>query len=170
MGLEFYVRTSIWTSDLESSASVQTFMAEGSDFQTYPIICLEHHRAYLYAELIQVVQDRQLCWARPLALAIAPVDQLNPIESAAWLQQVSDDGLDQPASDCSGLYDLRQGADLLWPQSLFRPALDTEVIPLLCQLGAAKAQLETDKLAHQQLRAFIQKVWQAHPDVFQAKA
>ncbi|MDX2213632.1 MAG: hypothetical protein SFY66_10105 [Oculatellaceae cyanobacterium bins.114] len=66
------------------------------------------------------------------------------------------------------LYDLRQGADLLCPSSLFRASLDTEVIPLLVELGESKLQLDVDHSARRQLQAFIHRLWQAHPQTFQA--
>jgi hypothetical protein len=62
------------------------------------------------------------------------------------------------------LYDLRQDSDLLWPISLFRPAVDTEVIPLLMQLDVPETQ--TNQIAHQQLKSFIHQVWQAHQQEF----
>jgi hypothetical protein len=58
------------------------------------------------------------------------------------------------------LYDLRQGADLLWSSNLFRPALDTEVLPLFTQLQTCKTQDENQQLAHQQLQRFVRQVWQ----------
>jgi len=72
------------------------------------IVCLEHRGTYLYAEVIQVVVSRQVCWVRcdgHLSDGFQPYDQM------------------------SQLYDLRGVADLLWPVKFFRPAL--EVIPLL---------------------------------------
>ncbi|GET41790.1 hypothetical protein MiSe_66040 [Microseira wollei NIES-4236] len=117
------------------------------NFQPSQIVCLEHEGTCLYAEVIQIVESRQLCWARPLMLATAPLG-VEPVP--------------QPPT----LYDLRQGADLLWPLSLFRTALDTEVIPLLAQLQASKAQSEGCQSAHRQLSHFVRQVWQAHPAKF----
>lgn len=128
-------------------------MDADSTFHPSQIVCLEHGNAYLYAEVIQVIPARQLCWARPLALAL-PLAEPNSDASTNDFAAVT-------------LYDLRQGADLLWPISLFRTALDTEVIPLLTQIGDSK-QSEGDRLAHHQLRAFMRLVWQSHPDAFQS--
>ncbi|MBC6477392.1 MAG: hypothetical protein GDA56_05955 [Hormoscilla sp. GM7CHS1pb] len=115
------------------------------EFQPLEILYLESGGARLYAEVIQIVKSRQLAWVRPLMLADA---SLNPSETPT-------------------LYDMRNGADLLWPIALFRPALDTEVIPLLVQLEVH----QTDKLgpppAAQQLRAFVEQVWLDHQKVFQ---
>jgi len=61
---------------------------------------------------------------------------------------------------------LRLGADLVWPASLFRPALDTEVIPLLVQLDDPDDQLANTSDAHQQLSCFVREVWQAYKSAF----
>lgn len=116
------------------------------NFQPRQIVCLEHADTYLYAEVIQVVVSRRLCWVRPLLLGVL----------AGSFQYA------QP----SPLYDLRSSADLLWPITLFRPALDTEVLPLLTQLLALEPPPEHDPVAQQQLNQFIHQVWQAHPDAF----
>lgn len=126
-----------------------------SRLQSSQIVCIEHSGARLYAEVIQVVTERQLCWARPLALLLPG-------------QNGEDDWV------IGTLYDLRQGADLLCPISLFRVALDIEVIPILVQLDAPKNQteaassaaVELKRQAHQELRDFIHRVWKAHPESF----
>lgn len=123
-------------------------------FQSSQIICLEHQNSYLYAEVIDVVQARQMCWGRPLMLAIWPPDSYKPA-----------DGLSQ---EVPLLYDLREGADLLLPSSLFRLALDTELIPLLTQLETLAKDKPVDApiIAHRQLRSFVHQIWQAHPSNF----
>lgn len=121
-------------------------------FQTRQIVCLEHENTRLYTEVIQVVTLRQVCWVRPLMLAVLPIDS---------------DSLPTFSPEQIHLYDLRQGADLLWPASLFRLALDTEVIPLLVQLDdPSKVQLANPSEAHQQLSGFVRKVWQAYKSAF----
>ena len=109
----------------------QTNTGAVSNFQPRQIVCLEYETTYLYSEVIQTVTERQMCWVRPLMLQVESEDRL---------------------------YDLRSGADLILSATLFRPALDTEVIPLLIQLEA----LPTSTNAHQQLSSFIRQVWQAH--------
>ncbi len=122
-------------------------MGFNCNFQPSQIVCLEHEGTCLYAEVIQIVESRQLCWVRPLMLATAPLDV-------------------EPVPQPPILHDLRQGADLLWPLSLFRTTLDTEAIPLLAQLQALKAQSEGCQLAHRQLSHFVRQVWQAHQTQF----
>ncbi|WP_250122161.1 hypothetical protein [Chroococcidiopsis sp. CCMEE 29] len=111
------------------------------DFQPRQIVCLEHEATCLYAEVIQVVESRQVCWVRPLLLK-DPSCNYPPLEPL--------------------LYDLRPSADLLWPLTLFRPALDTEVLPLLVQLMASEPQTEREPVAQQQFNQFIRQVWQFH--------
>lgn len=118
-------------------------------FQPRQIVCLEHENTHLYAEVIEVVTLRQVCWVRPLMLATfeARSDLYNSAE---------------PIS----LSDLRQGADLVWPTALFRMALDTEVIPLLVKLGDSNASEINSLDTHQQLSNFVRKVWQASQGTF----
>jgi hypothetical protein len=125
-------------------------LAEG--FQTGQILYLQHENQRLYAETIQIVQPRQLCWARPLALLhVDPAGFLEPnLETGAPFLQ-----------------DLRQASDLLLPISLFQVAIDTDVIPVITQLHAAKPEDSENRLAQQQLQGFIRQIWLAHPEVFQ---
>ena len=113
------------------------------NFQPQQILCLEHAGICLYAEVIQVVVSRRLCWVRPLLL-----------------------GASQASEAPLPLTDLRSCADLLWPIKLFRPAIDTEVIPLWTQLLASEPQLESSSAAQQRLHQFIYQVWQAEKSVF----
>jgi hypothetical protein len=110
------------------------------DFQPRQIVCLEHQATHLYAEVIQVVKSRQIGWLRPLLLA-----EFSP----------SDRSLESPL-----LCDLRPSADLLWPLALFRPALDTEVMPLLVQLLTSEPPLDPDPVAFTRLQQFIHQAWQ----------
>lgn len=122
-------------------------MDSAVEFRPSQIVCLQHEGTCLYAEVIQIVESRQICWVRPLMLAVAPSS-------------------DRTQPDQTILYDLRQGVDLLWPAILFRPALDTEVLPLLTHLQISKIQSENTQVAHQQLRDFISQVWQAYQNKF----
>ncbi len=113
-------------------------------FQPRQVVCLEHENTRLYAEIIEFVESRQVCWVRPLMLA--------------FLEVGSDSLLT--------LSDLRLGADLLWPASLFRPALDTEVIPLLVQLDDLDTSNFNSSEAHKELNGFVREVWQAYKSAF----
>ncbi len=112
-----------------------------SQFVPSQIVSLEHENNYLYCEVIQVVAERKLCWVRPLVLAVASVES--------------------DFTEIKELVDLRMTSDLFWPVELFRPAIDTEVIPLLMQLEAGNCTSHDEKKARQQLHHFIDRFWQA---------
>jgi hypothetical protein len=111
------------------------------------ILCLEIPQTHLYSETIQTIPDRQLCWARPLALV---TDQGGGFEQTLT---------------CT---DLRECSDLLLPIAWFRVALDTEVIPVLMALETTvQMNASVDKspafppdagAARQQLQAFIRQL------------
>jgi hypothetical protein len=109
------------------------------NFQPGQIVSLEHGDRNLYAEVIQVVVSRQLCWVRPLLL----------VTYTPELPMITD---------------LRDGSDLLWPINLFRHALDTEVITLLSQVLLKEPKSEPDLVAKQELHQFIQQLWQAYQE------
>lgn len=115
------------------------------NFQPGQIVSLEHGDRNLYAEVIQVVVSRQLCWVRPLILVTC--NQEPPLVT-----------------------DLRDGSDLLWPSQLFLPALDTEVITLLSQILVKEPKLELDSLAKQQLHQFIYQLWQAYKEGLETRS
>ncbi|MEG4581359.1 hypothetical protein QUA71_17345 [Microcoleus sp. MON1_C5] len=116
------------------------------NFKPGQIVSLECGDACLHSEVIQVVEARQVCWVRPLMLVV-------------WVS-----GKDSPTEYT--LSDLRDGADLLWPLSLFRAALDTEVISLLTELHSLDAEKKDGAIASRQLRDFVDRVWEAFPSAF----
>lgn len=109
------------------------------DFQPGQIVFLEHDDCRLYAEVIQVVVSRQLCWVRPLLLVAY-------------------------SSKPPLINDLREASDLLWSVDLFQPALDTEVISMLSEVLIKEAKPGIDSIAKQQLNQFIHQVWQAYTE------
>lgn len=120
-----------------------------TEFRASQIVFLEHEHSRLYAEVVQFVESRQLCWVRPIAL-------------------VTD--LDCFWTDCdpAKLQDLRQGSDLICPARLFHEALDIEVLPLLDRLYQLEADSKNkSRRSHQNLHRFIQQIWRAHPEAFQ---
>ncbi len=118
--------------------------------ETYQIVCLEHQQTYLYGEVIQIIACRQMAWVRPLLLC-----QRSPSEPAT-----------EPLSYHPAMFDLRQGADLFWPLQFFRPALDTEVLPLFAQFRVWDEQPQDRLVSRHQLHQYIQQVWQAYPAAF----
>ncbi|WP_413175189.1 hypothetical protein [Anabaena azotica] len=110
-----------------------------SNFQPGQILSLDYGHRNLYAEVIQVVISRDLCWVRPLML-------VNLIQEVPYIT------------------DLRDASDLLWPVHLFRPALDTEVISFLGDLLPKEPKADNNVAAQQQLHQFIYQFWQASQD------
>ena len=107
------------------------------NFQPLQIVCLEHLATCLYAEVIQVVESRQVCWVRPLLLVESPT----AIEPS--------------------VLDLRSTVDLLWSLASFRPALDTEMLPFLANIFTSAPPSQSSAHARQQLNYFVQQLWQA---------
>ena len=132
---------------------------EAPSFQPCQIVCLQHESSCLYAEVVQIVESRHRCWVRPLVLI------LRSPEISTWDKPLGE--LLDEQSDC---YDLRQGSDLLLPLTLFRVALDTEVLPWLTNFYAddrpVSEQDSGDKRGHVAFKQFIQQVWQAHAEIF----
>lgn len=106
------------------------------NFQPLQIVCLEHLATCLYAEVIQVVESRQVCWVRPLLL----------------VQYSTEEPL---------VIDLRSTIDLLWSLASFRPALDTEILPFLANIFTSAPPPQSSAHARQQLNYFVQQLWQA---------
>ncbi|MFW6359156.1 MAG: hypothetical protein ACOC0N_08115 [Chroococcales cyanobacterium] len=117
-------------------------------FQARQIVYLEQDNSRLYTEVIQVIASRQLCWVRPLMLATFP-------KNAKTLPTL-------PKAET--LYDMRQASDLVWYLSLFSPALDTEVIPLITQLDSPALQIEEEAIVRQRIHRFIQTLWEANKE------
>ena len=118
----------------------------------HQIIFLEHQAVRLYAEAIDVVPARQLCWARPLMLIVCT--------SAAELEMLA-----VGEADIAQLYPLEEAPDLLWPLDFFQAALDLEVISLLSQAQSLSAA-DQQRRGLQQLHYLIKQIWQAHPELF----
>ncbi len=122
------------------------------NFQPSQIVCLEYGDTCLYAAVIQILATRKMCWVRPLLLKV--------FASESECKNYQDN------SEKSTIWDLREGADLVWPICLFREAIDTEFMPLLTELESLDSQEKDRQVSHQKLKYFIRKVWQAYPHVF----
>ena len=118
-------------------------------FKVNEIICLENDLRYLYGEVIQLLPRRGLCWFRPMCLVVCEGFSDRP----------------SPIIEPSQLIDLQSGSDLLWPTTLFRPALDTEVISLL-PLLSDRYSSSVNTPNKQYLNRFIQQVWRDNRDKF----
>lgn len=104
--------------------------------QIYPgqIVCLNHQNYALYSEVIQVISQRDSCWVRPLLLVIN-------------------------FEETQEIYDVRCVSDLIFPLRLFRPALDTEVIPLLSELSKNDLSPQEEQISRALFQALIREIW-----------
>lgn len=126
-------------------------MTISSAYANYQWVCLQDQQQCLYAELIQVVEARGIAWLRPHILIEAAEDPFSPAPRH-WV-------------------DLRQGPDLLLPVLLLRPALDTELLPLLPLLAEDqenRGKSTPPEQGRQQLNQLIYRLWQADPACFKS--
>jgi hypothetical protein len=143
------------------------------------ILYLEHGSSRLYAEAIQVIETRHLCWARPTLLIqglpenlpenSSLGDKISSKSSAATgqdRQEVISAAAADPANSLLDLYDLENCPDLIWPLALFDIAYDLDFFSLIVQL-----KINPDEIAQRngssQLNSFIHSFWHSHADVFQ---
>lgn len=112
-------------------------MAKNTHFSVGQILYLQNHHVRLYCQLIEHVVSRRLFWVRPLFL----------VETAIESESL--------------ITDLQDASDLLWPREFFQPALDTEVINYLTQLGekSTKPSATSTIPTNQILNRFIQDFW-----------
>ena len=103
------------------------------EFKTDQIVCLERNDSYLFAEVIDNIAISARCWVRPLAIA-----RSNPQSFELEL-----------------IHDLRDASQLILPATLFRYALDTEVLPLISELFHPDKDSTITLAARQALRKFI---------------
>lgn len=99
---------------------------------TYQIVAINHDKTCLYGELVQSMESRKTCWLRPLLLCIQ-----NPTDEARFV------------------IDLRSGPDIICPDDVVQPALDTEWLALSHQLHYPKQTCDFSQ-ANQYLRQFLQ--------------
>ena len=116
----------------------EIFPATGDEaFKPHQIVCLEFYDERLYGEVIQIIEQRQTCWVRPILIV---------------QQEVL-------------VGDLRSNSDLILPLRLFRLCFDTEIIPFLTQLNQLHP-ISSNQSPSFDLNLFIQQVWQTSQDKF----
>jgi hypothetical protein len=120
----------------------------------YNFVCLDYGNTTLYTEVVQVLEQRQYYWVRPVllceSLATASESTCNPEHLT--------------------VHDVRSCSDLLWPSNWFRQVFDTEFIPLLDYfdsdslpgLELLEQNSPSVQLARQKLQTFIQGFWNAN--------
>lgn len=95
-----------------SSLNKMTDKYSSAEFKPDRIVCLDREDLHLFAEVIEDTVFDARCWVRPLAIARSTPESFN----------------------LEFLHDLRDASQLILPTSLFRDALDTEVLPLISEL------------------------------------
>lgn len=123
-----------------------------------PLLCLPCDRWRLYVEAIDAIDARGTYWVRPVALLdLADAPSATAADPAI-------------AATAGKLYDARSASDLVWPQLLFRPALDVEVVPVLARLASDAAERagsgDSPLSTRQAFHAFLRRVWETFPDAF----
>jgi hypothetical protein len=124
----------------------------------YPLVCIEHQQQRLYAELIQIVEARQIAWLRPWAMVDWGNEEARGNENAGepvWAT------LNNP--NHGRCLDLRQAPDLLLPRRLLRPALDTEWLAVLSQLSPVSPDKPLPAWERQSLHQLLRQLCQAPP-------
>ncbi len=125
------------------------------------ILYLEHGSARLYAEAIQIVETRALCWARPTLLIQGLPEDL-PAASRQETIAAAASNLEQSSLH---LYDLNDCPDLIWPLALFEIAFDIDFFSLLVQLKMRPNDGLSNE-GNRQLNEFIRSFWQEHTTAF----
>jgi len=121
------------------------------DLKCSQIVCLDYENLCLFAEVIQVIESRKMCWVRPLLMQVKPAN-------------LDDD------MTMGEIWDLRESIDLVLPITLFRATLDSELLPLLSYLyQSEQAEQIAEKepgFARQQLNILVRQLWEKYPDAF----
>lgn len=132
------------------------------------ILYLEHGSSRLYAEAIQIVEARRLCWARPTLL-------IHGLPEESYSDRLIDgpmtdrqtaiaDAAAHPKTSTLSLYDLKDCPDLIWPTALFNIAFDIDFFALLVQLKLSPN--DSPIQSQQQLSEFVRSFWLTHSDTF----
>ena len=157
-----------------ASCDPQSLFASGQ------IVALDHAYGTLYAETIQIVTQRQMCWVRTIAIAIQK-DKIqdgvsssllggsSPSQNFAQKQSLENASIVHPMADSDMvLIDLQRNIDLLLPLNLFRVAFDTEIIPILSNIELYDHSfMAQNQVSKQYLNWFLKEIWQSNQDKFQ---
>jgi hypothetical protein len=129
------------------------------------ILYLEHGSCRLYAEAVQVIETRRLCWARPTLL----IEGLPAESDSEVRQEIIAAAAASPEASTLKLYDLKDCPDLIWPIALFQIACDIDFFALLVQTKM-NADEATALDGSSQLNAFIRSFWHSHAHLFQKQS
>ncbi len=145
-------------------ASPSVWVSNAMSIAPSQILYLEHGSSRLYAEAIQIVEARRLCWARP-TLLICGLPETKSSDSADRQAAIAQAAA-HPESSALSLYDLKDCPDLIWPATFFSIAFDIDFFTLLIQI---KLSPDDSHLRSQaQLSEFIRSFWLTHADTFRS--
>ncbi len=147
------------------------------------ILYLEHGSSRLYAEAVQVIESRHLCWARPILLIQGlpqdllqdlsensienlPSSDRSNINAKQSRQDVISAAAASPENSTLNLYDLENCPDLIWPLALFEIAYDVDFFSLIVQLKISRDPNAQQEGSHR-LNDFIHSFWHSHTNIFQ---
>jgi hypothetical protein len=137
-------------------------------FRDRQILCLDHGPQRLYAELVDIIDERGLAWVKPLWLVHGPEDRPELNLPAPNLPDLDLPWADELKQTLGPIDDLRGDSDLLWPVELFRAALDMELLPLLGgPLEGSRKDGPSPEA--QRFRQFIRSVWEQHRSLFKGR-
>ncbi|MEM6598759.1 MAG: hypothetical protein AAF810_15990 [Cyanobacteria bacterium P01_D01_bin.36] len=125
------------------------------------ILYLEHGSSRLYAEAIQVVSNRQVCWARPTLLIQKLPENVSGATRQAAIASAAQSFENSPLE----MYDLEGSPDLIWPMAPFNIAYDLDFFSLLVQIKIAPDEKRQPNSSGQ-LNEFIRSFWHTHTDIF----
>ncbi|MEM6450017.1 MAG: hypothetical protein AAF703_06865 [Cyanobacteria bacterium P01_D01_bin.105] len=126
------------------------------------ILFLEHGTSRLYAEAIQIIAPRRLCWARPTLL----IQGLPAGDSLAEERQcMIAAAAAEPARSELQLYDLEDSPDLIWPIELFEIAYDVDFFSLLVKLKMNPDEVAL-RVGIRRLNTFLRNFWKSQPHAF----
>lgn len=132
------------------------------------ILYLEHGSTRLYAEAIQIVSTRQVCWARPTLLIHNLPTKSSVKGSVAGLATVRQAAIADAAASLSHsplqLYDLEGGPDLIWPLAPFNIAYDLDFFSLIVQIKMNPER--NPQQSKSALNEFIRSFWHEHSETF----
>jgi hypothetical protein len=142
--------------------------ASSRPFRDRQILCLDHGPQRLYAELVDIIDERGLAWVKPLWLVHGQENTPEPNLPAPNRPEPDRPWVDDLKQTLGPIDDLRGDSDLLWPVELFRAALDMELLPLLG--GPLEGERKDGPSPEaQRFRLFIRQVWEQHRSLFQGR-
>ena len=127
------------------------------------ILYLEHGATRLYAEAIQIMAARHLCWARPTLL----IQGLPEGSDQDLRQEAIAAAVQNPEGSKLQICDLEGGPDLIWPLDLFQIACDIDFFSLLIRIKMSPEDSSYSDRSSQ-LNAFIHSFWHTDGSGFHA--